>query len=536
MRCSRHRDERDAGARGEKDLRPGRPYVRDATPSARAALAAPQTPVALALLSLATSLLVGLVAWGALTLSDRLIELVWGLAGGRGADPALGASCAPRWFPLPVCVAGGLVIGLWTRRTHVAPESLETVMATLRRTGSYRLEHPSASVVSFLLPLAFGGSVGPEAGLTGLIASGCCWIRDTLKRAGLRVGAVADVTVSASLSAIFGAPFAGLLAEAEGDAGAPDVDAYEMRRPVKALLYLTAALGALAGVRLLSALVGGASGLPRFAASEADLADLAWFLPCAGMGYALALVSRVSRAVATLDIGLLSGDRRSDRAAVGIRLQDVSGGEIASDLIEITNQTVLTSTVVVETEIVPVREVPLAVATLVSGTPAEGYELVEIVPAQESMLVAADDEVLAAITELTTDQPLSIEGATQDVTGSVRLRRPAGIENTMPYDVTVTARIQEKTVQRTLRQVQVEVDGLDDSLRATLSREKQTVQLTGLYTFIEGLSQSDVRLFVDVNGLGEGTHVVPVQISIDNAPEFACALSSPEVTVTIRQR
>ena len=144
--------------------------------------------------------------------------------------------------------------------------------------------------------------------------------------------------------------------------------------------------------------------------------------------------------------------------------------------------------------------------------------------------------MLAAITELTTDQPLSIEGATDDVTGSVRLRRPSGIENTVPYDVTVTARIQEKTVQRTLRQVQVEVDGLDDSLRATLSREKQTVQLTGLYSFIEGLSQSDVRLFVDVNGLGEGTHVVPVQISIDNAPEFACALSSPEVTVTIRQR
>ena len=135
-----------------------------------------------------------------------------------------------------------------------------------------------------------------------------------------------------------------------------------------------------------------------------------------------------------------------------------------------------------------------------------------------------------------TDQPLSIEGATGDVTGSVRLRRPSGIENTVPYDVTVTARIQEMTSQRTLRQVQVEVDGLDNSLRASLSREKQTVQLTGPYTFIEGLKTSDVRLFVDVNGLGEGTHVVPVQISIDNAPEFACALSSPEITVTIRAR
>lgn len=248
------------------------------------------------------------------------------------------------------------------------------------------------------------------------------------------------------------------------------------------------------------------------------------------------LVSQVARAVASIDVSLLSGERRSDRNSVQIRLQDAAGNTVESDLIEITNQTVLTDTVVVETELVPMREVPLEVESLVTGEPAEGYELLEVTVSQESLLIAAADEVLDAITVLTTDQPLSIEGATQDVTGTVRLRRPTGIENTVPYDVTVTARIGEMTAQRTLRQVQVEVDGLDDSLRATLSREKQTVQLTGPYTFINGLSQSDVRLFVDVNGLGEGTHVVPVQISIDNAPEFACALSSPEITVTIQAR
>ena len=248
------------------------------------------------------------------------------------------------------------------------------------------------------------------------------------------------------------------------------------------------------------------------------------------------LVSQVARAVASIDVSLLSGERRSDRNSVQIRLQDAAGNTVESDLIEITNQTVLTDTVVVETELVPMREVPLEVESLVTGEPAEGYELLEVTASQESLLIAAADEVLDAITVLTTDQPLSIEGATQDVTGTVRLRRPTGIENTVPYDVTVTARIGETTAQRTLRQVQVEVDGLDDSLRASLSREKQTVQLTGPYTFINGLSQSDVRLFVDVNGLGEGTHVVPVQISIDNAPEFACALSSPEITVTIQAR
>lgn len=248
------------------------------------------------------------------------------------------------------------------------------------------------------------------------------------------------------------------------------------------------------------------------------------------------LVSRVARAVATLDVSQLSGERRSDRTSVGIRLQDTAGETVESDLIEITNQTVLTDTVVVETELLPMRAIPLALESLVTGEPAEGYELVEVMAAQDSVLVAASEETLAAITELTTDQPLDIEGATGDITGSVRLRRPTGIENPVPYDVTVTASIREKTVQRTLRQVEVEVDGLDDSLRATLSRQKQTVQLTGGYAFIEGLKQSDVRLFVDVNGLGEGTHVLPVQISIDNAPEFGCALSSPEITVTIRAK
>lgn len=80
----------------------------------------------------------------------------------------------------------------------MVPESLEVVMASFKRTGSYRIEHLGKSVVSFLLPLAFGGSVGPEAGLTGLITAGCCWIRNTLKRAGLRAGAIADVTIPAS--------------------------------------------------------------------------------------------------------------------------------------------------------------------------------------------------------------------------------------------------------------------------------------------------------------------------------------------------
>lgn len=248
------------------------------------------------------------------------------------------------------------------------------------------------------------------------------------------------------------------------------------------------------------------------------------------------LVSQVSRAVAQLDLSTLSAERMTDRTALDISLQDSGGAVIESDKLQITNQTVITDSVVAETELVPMRDVPLDLDSFVTGEPAEGYELAAVVAETETIAVAAKEEVLDVLTFLTTEQPLSIEGATEDVNGYVRLKRPSGIENTLPYDVAVTAKIQEKRIERTFRTVDVDIEGLDSSMSASLSRERMTVQLTGAYSFINGLTREDLRLYVDVSGLTEGKHDLPVQLSIDNAQPFDCALSSPEVTVTIRAK
>ncbi|MDO5300392.1 MAG: CdaR family protein [Clostridia bacterium] len=248
------------------------------------------------------------------------------------------------------------------------------------------------------------------------------------------------------------------------------------------------------------------------------------------------LVSSVARASAKLDLAALSADRMTDRMSLDIELQDASGAVIESDKLEVTNQTVITESIVAETELVPAKYVPLELDTLITGTPAEGYELGEVTAEQTELLVAAKQEILDAIVYLTTDQPLSIEGATGNVTGYVKLKRPSGIENTLPSEVAVTAVIQEQSIERTFRSVSVEIDGLSDELKATLSRDRMTVQLTGGYSFIKGLTTDDLRLYVDVSDLGEGTHVVPVQIRIDNAQEFACALSAPEISVTLKAK
>jgi len=248
------------------------------------------------------------------------------------------------------------------------------------------------------------------------------------------------------------------------------------------------------------------------------------------------LVSQVARAVATLEASGLSGERMSDRMSVDVQLQNVKGEAIESDLIEITNQTVITRSVVVETELLPMKEIPLQLDEFVTGVPAVGYEVYDVIASVDAIGVAAEREVLDAMSVFTTEQPLSVQGATQDVSGYVRLKRPSGMENSVPYDVAVTAKIREMETQRTFRNIAVEVDGLDSAHSATVSRDRQVVQLRGAYRFISALREKDIRLYVDVNDLDVGKHEVPVQISIDNAPEFTCALSSPEVTVTITEK
>lgn len=245
------------------------------------------------------------------------------------------------------------------------------------------------------------------------------------------------------------------------------------------------------------------------------------------------LVTRVARAVAKLDLSTLSLDRMSDRTALDVELQDSAGNTIVSDKLEITNQTVITDSVIVDTEVVPAAMVPLAIEGMVIGEPAEGYELIGVYVEQDALRVAAKKDLLGSIEFITTESPLDIAGATGTVDGYVKIKRLMGVENALPSEIAVTAEIAEKTIERTLRSVEIVIEGVGDGLAAKASEKSSTVQLTGAYSFIESLEREDVRLYVDAGGLEAGKHTLPVQIRIDNAEAFTCALSVPEIMVTL---
>lgn len=291
----------DRGSEEPRDRSNQRPYVRDTWQAPRSAGETTAVSIGFVVLALAVGFVIGFAVFAVMNISIWLTSLIW---------DGLGGAVNVSWFPLVTCTLGGLIIGLWTYFSGNRINGLEEVMREFKQTGTYNLHGPFKTVVSFLLPLIFGGSVGFEAGLTGIITAGCCWIRDKLKIAGLRVGAIADVTIAATLSAIFGAPLAGIVAGAEStpsdDAPTPpeldDSDeahvlrpnAYDMRRSVKIVLYMAAAIGAFGGIALFSTLFATESGLPRFDAIQATGVDFLWTVPCLIAAYALTLLYHAS--------------------------------------------------------------------------------------------------------------------------------------------------------------------------------------------------------------------------------------------------
>ena len=295
-----------------------RPYIRDAGRPFDGPVDVATAGIGMVLLALAVGFAIGFLVFLLMSLVNWLTTLLWGVGGEVAGVP---------WYSLAVCALGGLVIGLWTWYSRSRVEGLETVMGEFKATGTYRLRGGvGKSAVSFLLPLVFGGSVGFEAGLTGIITAACCWIRDRLKAAGLREMHIADVTIAASFSAIFGAPIAGIVAGAEsapkgGDVlEEPSVNDYDMRRGVKVVLYTTAAIGAFAGIRAGTALFGGNAGLPHFDSIQAVAADLLWVVPCLVVAYVMALVYHASR------VGTARLATRMGNGQVGTILKPVIAG------------------------------------------------------------------------------------------------------------------------------------------------------------------------------------------------------------------
>ncbi|MEI3376671.1 MAG: chloride channel protein [Coriobacteriales bacterium] len=238
-------------------------------------------------LAIAFGAFAGAFCWAFFFLMNLGIDLLW-----NKAPAFLGQLGLPAvFYPILFCALGGLAIGLFQKRVGAYPDDMNTVLAEVKKTGRYEYKHIKAMFVGALLPLLFGGSIGPEAGLTGVIAGLCTWVGDRLKFVGSEMRELASAGTAAIISTIFAAPLFGLAAplfgyadESDGKAHADDAPRLEVPKPLKVVVYILSIAGALGAFMLLGSLVGSGGGLPHFSQMSVSAHELMWMIPLMVVG------------------------------------------------------------------------------------------------------------------------------------------------------------------------------------------------------------------------------------------------------------
>lgn len=220
--------------------------------------------------SICIGAITGLIVWSFLKIMNISIEFIWETLPNIIQTP---------FYTIIVCTLGGLLIGLWKRKHGDYPEELEEVIKKVKTDGRYSYNNVGAISVSAILPLIFGGSIGPEAGLTGVVAGLCTWIGDKFKFLFKEMRELTQMGISATLGTIFNSPMFGFVEPIESSQEQTNIP-----KTSKMILYFLTIFGAFAVFILLNNIFNSKMGMVSFETLQIGVKEWIWIIPLSLIG------------------------------------------------------------------------------------------------------------------------------------------------------------------------------------------------------------------------------------------------------------
>lgn len=250
------------------------------------------------------------------------------------------------------------------------------------------------------------------------------------------------------------------------------------------------------------------------------------------------LVDQVVCAEAVVELNNLPAREGLSRRATGFTLLDENGNQIVSDLLEVTSESVLLDSVVIEQRLYTLRNIALSDIGLVRGTPADGYEVKSVSITPEIVTVAGAESDLTELDALYPDGYVDVTGLTESVNSRQRLRETGSLAYVSASIVTVAVEIGPIIQDATFNSLPINVVNVEDGLTAEAGVSAGSVVVSGPKLWIRQLRARDVSLRCDASGLTEGTYELPVLCVIEDSEgvEHSVEVSPATVEVTVSAR
>ena len=173
---------------------------------------------------------------------------------------------------------------------------------------------------------------------------------------------------------------------------------------------------------------------------------------------------------------------------------------------------------------------PLPVTPVLSGAPAPGYEVAAIAVDPQIVSVEGDADAIVGLTEAPTD-PVSIAGATQDISQAVGLALPEGVQPAGGTQVAVQVTITIRPIVTTRSyDAGIVPSGNEVGLDYQLSTTHAIAAVSGPVADLDRLDTALFVLLAPVGGLEPGTHEVTLTA---NLPIGLTLVSVTPATVTV---
>lgn len=220
-----------------------------------------------------------------------------------------------------------------------------------------------------------------------------------------------------------------------------------------------------------------------------------------------AKLAKVASVKALIDVNSLNATQAGTYTLENVKLvaYDEKGTELTD--IEIIPETVTaTVTITSPSKVVPIQIVPI-------GDVAPGSAIESIESSVTQVTVYADEEILAALNYIEVE--IDVTGLNEDKTYQKVINKPNGARSISETSITINVKMEAET-SKEFENIPIVFENLGGGLKVNAQREedtKVTVSVGGVQSLLDKLEASDIKAYVDLEGLGVGTHTVPVYVT-----------------------